>query len=117
MALKNNPDKKNDGIKKSDEETKMENAKGKEAFQEMSKQIWLKIKKAYDILMDEDKKKAYDSSLPFDNSLPKEEEITDVNFYKIFEPVFQRNAIWSSKKPVPTIGDSETSIKKAKKFY
>ena len=67
--------------------------------------------------MDTDKKRAYDSSLPFDDSMPKESEITDGNFFELFEPVFERNSIWSKKKPVPELGDNEMSIKKTKKFY
>lgn len=70
----------------------------------------MKIQKAYEILSDPEKKKAFDSSLPFDDSIPKESEVTFENFYELFDPVFKRNAIWSKKKPVPEIGSKGTKI-------
>ena len=42
---------------------------------EDDKEIWLKIQKAYNTLTDEGKRKTYDSSLPFDEKIPKEEDI------------------------------------------
>ena len=36
---------------------------------------WLKVADAYEILTDEKKKKKYDSTLNFDDSIPKEEDI------------------------------------------
>jgi len=52
--------------------------------------------------------------LPFDDSIPKESEITSENFYELFDTVFKRNAIWSKKKPVPEIGTKNTKIQKVK---
>ena len=48
---------------------------------EADKQIWLKVQNAYETLADPAKRKKYDSSLPFDESIPKEGEFTDDNFY------------------------------------
>jgi DnaJ family protein C protein 2 len=60
--------------------------------------------------MDEPKRKAYDSSLPFDESFPTK-NINEENFYTLFEAVFMRNAIFSKKKPVPHIGGPKTLLK------
>lgn len=64
VALKHHPDKK------------------KEAQTEQDKILWNKIQKAYDTLMDPIKKKVYDSSLPFDERVPKMEDIhSDDDFF------------------------------------
>jgi len=55
--------------------------------------------------------------LPFDDSIPKENEIKEENFYEIFDPVFKRNGIWSKKKPVPELGVKNTKLGKVKQFY
>lgn len=57
-------------------------------------------------MIDNTKRRRYDSSLPFDDRVPSEtDDINDANFYDKFEPVFKRNARFSKKKPVPNIGD------------
>jgi DnaJ family protein C protein 2 len=65
--------------------------------------------------MDEPKRKMYDSSLPFDESIPT--TYTDDTFYDLFEDVFRRNAIFSKKRPVPNIGTKDTDMKKVDQFY
>ena len=35
----------------------------------------------------------------------------------MFSKVFNRNAKWSVKKPVPNIGDDKTPIKEVHRFY
>lgn len=85
--------------------------------EEANKKIWLKIQKAYDTLVDEPKRKKYDSSLPFDDKIPKKSDFDDETFYEVFAPVFQRNAIFAKKKPVPNIGDKDTKMKQVDRFY
>jgi DnaJ family protein C protein 2 len=85
--------------------------------EKVRKEIWLKIQKAYEILMDSDKRKKFDGSLPFDESLPKEDAVNDENFYDVFDEVFKRNALWAKKKPVPNIGSAKTAYKTVEKFY
>lgn len=49
---------------------------------EKDKEIWLKIQNAYETLMDPAKRKKYDSSLPFDESVPSKDDFTsDSEFY------------------------------------
>ena len=78
--------------------------------------MWLKVQIAYETLTDPDKRKKYDSTTKFDDSIP--EELVDINkFFEIFGPVFQRNSIWSVKKNIPLIGNLNTPIKDVYKFY
>jgi len=98
LALVYHPD-------KASEETKVED-----------KEMWLKIQKAYETLTDPEKKKKYDSTLPFDETIP-EGTVEEKDFFETFKPVFIRNAFWSNKRPVPDIGDLKTDIKKVQRFY
>jgi DnaJ family protein C protein 2 len=81
-----------------------------------TKEMWLKIQNAYETLIDSEKKKKYDSTLPFEDKIP-EDDVPESEFFNVFKPVFIRNAFWSNKKPVPDIGDLKTDIKKVEKFY
>ncbi len=50
----------------------------------------------------------YDSSRPFDDTIPKESDVADIDydpelFYETFAPVFAANAKWSAKQPVPSL--------------
>lgn len=48
----------------------------------VDKEIWMKIQKAYDVLSSPQSRKQYDSSLPFDDTVPKDsDEINDDNFF------------------------------------
>lgn len=78
--------------------------------------MWLKIQNAYETLTDPEKKKKYDSTLPFDETIP-EGTVEESKFFETFKPVFIRNAFWSTKKPVPDIGDMDTDLKKVERFY
>jgi DnaJ family protein C protein 2 len=89
-----------------------------ENLTEKDKEVWLKIQSAYDILIDPTKKKKYDSSMPFDDDLPKMSDISnDKEFYEKFGKCFTNNARFSTIKPVPCIGDAKTPISDVKKFY
>lgn len=78
--------------------------------------MWLKIQNAYETLTDAEKRKKYDSTLPFDDFIP-EEDVPEEEFYEVFKPVFQRNALYSTKTPIPDIGNANTKINKVYKFY
>jgi DnaJ family protein C protein 2 len=85
--------------------------------------VFLKIQEAFAVLCSEPKRRAYDSQLPFDDTIPSDERIQKglakgpFKFIKIFGPVFQRNARFASKKPVPDLGDMETPMPQVYKFY
>uniref|UniRef100_A0A8C9GW33 J domain-containing protein n=1 Tax=Piliocolobus tephrosceles TaxID=591936 RepID=A0A8C9GW33_9PRIM len=85
---------------------------------EEKKILFLKIQDSYAVLSDKNLRKQYDSSIPFDDSIPTLTELEQApNFYEFLKPVFKRNAKWSVTKPVPDIGDENTNIKTVKYFY
>jgi len=69
------------------------------------------------------KRRAYDSFLDFDEEIPTEAEAKEASqagiekFLELFEPVFQRNARFALRKPVPSIGSAETRIVHINNFY
>lgn len=85
---------------------------------EKDKQIWLTIKTARDTLNDLSKRRRYDSTLEFDDSIPSAKDITcDDDFYKKFGECFKRNSRFAEVLPAPTIGDKDTPIEEVRKFY
>jgi len=82
------------------------------------KEIWLTIQKAYNTLTDDDKRRKYDSSLPFDDRLPKEEDVKDpAKFYALFAACFKLNAKFAKTKPAPEVGDDNTPMNEVYRFY
>ena len=115
-----NEDENND---KDDENNKKENENkntiSKEEDQknrEINKK-WLKLKEAYDTLSDPEKRKKYDSTIVFDDSIPEDKVYSEKDFFSTFGPVFLKNGIWSKKKPVPKLGDMQSPLPKVKLFY
>jgi DnaJ family protein C protein 2 len=85
--------------------------------------VFLKIQDAFNVLSNEAKRRAYDSQLPFDESIPSEERVEKAlakgpaKFFKLFDTVFKRNARFAVRKPVPEIGDADTPMQDVYKFY
>ena len=100
-------------------------------------EVFLKVKAAFDALSDKTKRKAYDSSMPFDESIPKGNEDQKL-FYKTYGPVFERNLRFDArldpdKKPStggkknknkkhkkqgpPPFGDDDTQVEQVHQFY
>lgn len=75
------------------------------------------------MLSNEGKRRAYDSQLPFDDRIPTEELVLKAlgkgphKFFKLFDPVFKRNARFAVQKPVPELGDMDTPIQNVYRFY
>ncbi|EFC50656.1 predicted protein, partial [Naegleria gruberi] len=84
------------------------------------------LTRAYETLLDERKKLCYDSSEPFDDSIPTysapstplTEEEEQKRFFSTFAPVFERWSKWSRSFPnVPKLGDMKTSFEELERFY
>ena len=103
-----------------DEDKNKNNNKISEEDEQINREInkkWLKLKEAYETLSDPEKRKKYDSTYVFDDTIPEDIEYNEKEFFIEFGPIFLKNSIWSKKKPVPKIGDMNTPIDKVKKFY
>jgi DnaJ homolog subfamily C member 2 len=85
--------------------------------------VFLKIQEAFAVLSDDDRRRVYDSQLPFDDSIPTESQVdkkmkkNPLNFYHMFDPVFKRNGRFAIKKPIPDLGDESTPIEEVLRFY
>lgn len=95
--------------------------KGKKNEEDRS--VFLKIQEAFNCLSNDQKRRAYDSTLPFDESIPTEDEVTSAmeekieSYFELFDPVFKRNARFAAKKPVPNLGTMDTPLNEVLKFY
>ena len=76
------------------------------------------IQEAYEYLSDSENKQMYDSTLPFDDSIPSRSELRTRGFFKSLEKVFQRNARFSEgAEPVPKLGAANLDLEKVYDFY
>ncbi|RNF23942.1 chaperone protein DNAJ [Trypanosoma conorhini] len=82
-----------------------------------SDEAFKKVQRAFDVLGDAETRLAYDSSRPFDDSIPGETLPAGADFYALFGPVFERNKKWSSERDLPSIGDDRTGLKAVYRFY
>ena len=67
--------------------------------------------------MDKTKRRRYDSTLEFNDEIPKSFNPEEEDFYHVFEDYFRINAYWSKLEKVPLLGDKDTPLKKVQKFY
>ncbi|KAK3864990.1 hypothetical protein Pcinc_029363 [Petrolisthes cinctipes] len=76
------------------------------------------ITKAYEVLGDTGKRRAWDSVDPeFDNEVPPINQHSKANFFQVFGPVLERNARWSIRKHVPLLGKPDDSKQKVDRFF
>lgn len=77
---------------------------------------FVKLQECFNVLSDVKKRRKYDSTGEFDDSVPSRLK-EGQDFYEVFGEVFRRNAKWSEVKPVPELGGPETPYEKVKSFY
>mmetsp|Transcript_15348 Transcript_15348/g.35920 ORF Transcript_15348/g.35920 Transcript_15348/m.35920 type:complete len:774 (+) Transcript_15348:65-2386(+) len=78
---------------------------------------FVQIQEAYELLSDTAKRMQYDSSLDFDDSVPKFRADLGEDFYEVFGEAFRRNARFSSRRPVPDLGGPNSKPEEWKRFY
>ncbi|GFH52711.1 hypothetical protein CTEN210_09187 [Chaetoceros tenuissimus] len=108
--------------------------------------VFLKVKEAFETLSDAAKRKSYDSTVDFDESIPTASDISkESDFYKVFGDCFERNLRFAAENDpdqnkakearqrkmkrskgkkdkngsmnLPSIGDEKSSIKEVHEFY
>eukprot|EP00250_Pteridium_aquilinum_P029936 c40361_g1_i1 orf=231-2240(-) len=87
----------------------------KAAKKEEIDQHFKAIQKAYEVLIDPVKRRIFDSTDEFDDIVPG--DCLPHEFYKVYGPVFMRNARWSVVQEVPVLGDDDTPLHEVDKFY
>lgn len=78
--------------------------------------LFKKVQRGFDILIDPDIRLTYDSSRPFDDTIPGE-TVDENEFYETFSPVFERNKKWSTDHALPSLGSKSTRYEDVIKFY
>ena len=86
-------------------------------YNEKEKEKWLNIQTAYDTLMDETKRRRYDSTLEFNDEIPKKSDLEKNSFFDVFTGYFDLNSYFSVQKNVPKLGDEKMELKEVMKFY
>ena len=90
--------------------------KAPEAKREKQEKRFVIMQIAFETLLDETKRRAYESRLDFDDSWPDAEESTEADFFKNWGPCFKRNAIFAETR-MPELGGPDQSIDEVNAFY
>lgn len=67
--------------------------KAKNSERQRAEDRYKAIQVGYETLIDPVRRRAYDSSLPFNDAIPSDKQgMTEETFFKVYTPVFQRNS-------------------------
>nr|XP_050028030.1 dnaJ homolog subfamily C member 2-like [Dermacentor andersoni] len=89
-----------------------------EQVRDLDRDYFSCITRAYEILGNPVRRRSYDSVDPeFDDDIPTNCAESRNNFFATFQPVFDANARWSTKRDVPPLGDENASRDEVDRFY
>mmetsp|Transcript_40132 Transcript_40132/g.46958 ORF Transcript_40132/g.46958 Transcript_40132/m.46958 type:complete len:299 (-) Transcript_40132:779-1675(-) len=80
-------------------------------------EVFLSVKTAFDVLSDVNKRKGYDSTIDFDESIPAGGPLSDRKFYKVYGAAFARNLRFAvrAQKATPAASGKKKKKKKGRK--
>lgn len=77
--------------------------------------VFLKVKEAFETLSDASKRKAYDSTIDFDDSIPAASNVlAEKDFYRVFGGCFERNLRFAAENDPDKAAAAEARKKQAK---
>ena len=79
--------------------------------------VFLQLNNAFEAMIVPEKRRAFDSTYEFDDSIPTDAKAAKGDFFALFGPVFERNARFSSIQPVPKLGAPADDDAAVKAFY
>ena len=79
--------------------------------------VFLQLNNAFEAMIVPEKRRAFDSTYEFDDTIPTDAKAAKGDFFALFAPVFERNARFSSIHPVPKLGGPQDDDATVKAFY
>ena len=87
-----------------------------EEAREKAEKKFKDVTRGHEVLINLKLRREFDSIDHFDDTVPPA-DTPEAKFYETFGPLFDLNARFSEKQPVPELGDAETDMQKVDAFY